>query len=108
RAIRRAAEGGGVRARRGRREQRAERAHPLPAQKARQRHRRDGKGPGLSPGNRRARICPTPGNRLVSLRLRLTLTLGSAFVLLWAVAATWMLMDVRNQMMLSQIGRAHV
>jgi len=37
----------------------------------------------------------------VSLRLRLTLTLGSAFVLLWAVAATWMLMDVRNQLMLS-------
>jgi len=35
------------------------------------------------------------------LRLRLTLTLGSAFVLLWAVAATWMLMDVRNQLMLS-------
>lgn len=37
----------------------------------------------------------------MSLRLRLTLTLGSAFVLLWAVAATWMLMDVRNQLMLS-------
>src|SRR5690606_26489789 len=36
-----------------------------------------------------------------SLRLRLTLALGSAFVLLWAVAATWMLMDVRNQLMLS-------
>ena len=27
----------------------------------------------------------------MSLRLRLTLTLGSAFVLLWALAATWML-----------------
>lgn len=37
----------------------------------------------------------------MSLRLRLTLTLGSAFVLLWTVAATWMLFDVRNQLMLS-------
>jgi two-component system sensor histidine kinase QseC len=37
----------------------------------------------------------------MSLRLRLTLTLGSAFMLLWAVAATWMLFDVRNQLMLS-------
>ena len=37
----------------------------------------------------------------MSLRLRLTLMLGSAFVLLWALAATWMLVDLRNQMMLS-------
>lgn len=37
----------------------------------------------------------------MSLRLRLTLSLGSAFVLLWALAATWMLFDVRNQLMLS-------
>ena len=37
----------------------------------------------------------------MSLRLRLTLTLGSAFVLLWALAATWMLFDVRNQLMQS-------
>lgn len=37
----------------------------------------------------------------MSLRVRLTLTLGSAFVLLWALAATWMLFDVRNQLMLS-------
>lgn len=37
----------------------------------------------------------------MSLRLRLTLTLGSAFVLLWALAATWMLFDVRNQLMLT-------
>ncbi len=37
----------------------------------------------------------------MSLRLRLTLTLGAAFVLLWSVAATWMLFDVRNQLMLS-------
>lgn len=64
----------------------------------------------------------------MSLRLRLTLMLGSAFVLLWALAATWMLVDLRSQMMLSldqrlaasarmvagllvqlpQIGRAHV
>jgi two-component system sensor histidine kinase QseC len=37
----------------------------------------------------------------MSLRLRLTLTLGSAFVLLWALAAAWMLFDVRNQLMQS-------
>lgn len=37
----------------------------------------------------------------MSLRLRLTLTLGAAFVLLWSVAAAWMLFDVRNQLMLS-------
>lgn len=37
----------------------------------------------------------------MSLRLRLTLTLGAAFVLLWSMAATWMLFDVRNQLMLS-------
>lgn len=37
----------------------------------------------------------------MSLRLRLTLTLGSAFVLLWALAATWMLFDVRNQLIQS-------
>lgn len=37
----------------------------------------------------------------MSLRLRLTLMLGSAFVLLWALAATWMLVDLRSQMMLS-------
>lgn len=37
----------------------------------------------------------------MSLRLRLTLTLGSAFVLLWALASTWMLFDVRNQLMLT-------
>ncbi|MGV8844767.1 MAG: ATP-binding protein [Pseudomonas sp.] len=35
----------------------------------------------------------------MSLRLRLTLILGSAFVLLWSLAATWMLWDLRNQMM---------
>ena len=35
----------------------------------------------------------------MSLRLRLTLMLGSAFVLLWALAATWMLYDLRGQMM---------
>ncbi|WP_447591133.1 ATP-binding protein [Aquipseudomonas campi] len=37
----------------------------------------------------------------MSLRLRLTLMLGSAFVLLWALAATWMLYDLRGQMMRS-------
>ncbi|WP_417787747.1 ATP-binding protein [Stutzerimonas xanthomarina] len=37
----------------------------------------------------------------MSMRLRLTLTLGAAFVLLWSMAATWMLFDVRNQLMLS-------
>ena len=37
----------------------------------------------------------------MSLRLRLTLALGAAFVLLWSAAATWMLFDVRNQLMLS-------
>ncbi|NKQ10000.1 ATP-binding protein [Pseudomonas sp. SST3] len=37
----------------------------------------------------------------MSLRLRLTVTLGAAFVLLWGLAATWMLFDVRNQLMLS-------
>lgn len=37
----------------------------------------------------------------MSLRLRLVITLGSAFVLLWSLAAAWMLFDVRNQLMLS-------
>lgn len=37
----------------------------------------------------------------MSLRLRLTLTLGGAFVLLWSIAAAWMLFDLRNQLMLS-------
>lgn len=37
----------------------------------------------------------------MSLRLRLIVTLGSAFVLLWSFAAAWMLFDVRNQLMLS-------
>ncbi|WP_313085398.1 ATP-binding protein [Pseudomonas sp.] len=37
----------------------------------------------------------------MSLRLRLSLSLGSAFVLLWALAACWMLFDVRQQLMLS-------
>lgn len=37
----------------------------------------------------------------MSLRLRLTLVLGSAFVLLWSLAAVWMLFDLRNQLTLS-------
>ncbi|WP_109511310.1 ATP-binding protein [Pseudomonas ovata] len=37
----------------------------------------------------------------MSLRLRLTLMLGSAFVLLWLLAAAWMLHDLRTQMMRS-------
>ncbi|WP_339494781.1 ATP-binding protein [Pseudomonas sp. EA_35y_Pfl1_P108] len=36
-----------------------------------------------------------------SLRLRLTFKLGAAFVLIWALAAAWMLSDLRNQMMFS-------
>ncbi len=37
----------------------------------------------------------------MSLRLRLTLILGSAFLLLWTLAATWLLYDLRNQTMLA-------
>lgn len=37
----------------------------------------------------------------LSLRLRLTLILGSAFILLWSLAAAWMLCDLRGQMMRS-------
>ncbi|MBC2693307.1 MULTISPECIES: ATP-binding protein [Pseudomonas] len=37
----------------------------------------------------------------MSLRLRLSLTLGAAFALIWALAAAWMLSDLRNQMMFS-------
>lgn len=37
----------------------------------------------------------------MSLRLRLSLTIGSAFVLVWALAAAWMLSDLRQQMMFS-------
>ncbi len=37
----------------------------------------------------------------MSLRLRLSLTLGVAFALIWALAAAWMLSDLRNQMMFS-------
>ncbi|AZE50065.1 Sensor histidine kinase [Pseudomonas chlororaphis] len=35
----------------------------------------------------------------MSLRLRLSLTIGAAFVLIWALAAAWMFSDLRNQMM---------
>ena len=37
----------------------------------------------------------------MSLRLRLSLTLGAAFAMIWALAAAWMLSDLRNQMMFS-------
>ncbi|MGH8439175.1 MAG: two-component sensor histidine kinase, partial [Pseudomonas sp.] len=37
----------------------------------------------------------------MSLRVRLTLILGTAFVLIWALAAAWMLRDLRYQMMFS-------
>lgn len=37
----------------------------------------------------------------MSLRLRLSLILGTAFVLIWALAATWMFRDLRSQMMFS-------
>ncbi|UMZ10129.1 sensor histidine kinase N-terminal domain-containing protein [Pseudomonas sp. MPFS] len=36
-----------------------------------------------------------------SLRLRLSITLGAAFILIWTLAAAWMLSDLRNQMMFS-------
>ncbi|WP_407364381.1 two-component sensor histidine kinase (plasmid) [Pseudomonas luteola] len=35
----------------------------------------------------------------MSLRLRLTMGLGSAFIIIWSLAAAWMLHDLRNQMM---------
>ena len=38
---------------------------------------------------------------MMSMRLRLSLTIGSAFVLVWALAAAWMLSDLRQQMMFS-------
>ncbi|WP_045881984.1 ATP-binding protein [Pseudomonas chlororaphis] len=38
---------------------------------------------------------------MVSLRLRLSLTIGAAFVLIWALASAWMFSDLRNQMMFS-------
>ncbi|MDZ5601670.1 ATP-binding protein [Pseudomonas sp. RP23018S] len=37
----------------------------------------------------------------MSLRVRLSLILGSAFVFIWALAAAWMLCDLRQQMMFS-------
>lgn len=37
----------------------------------------------------------------MSLRLRLSLILGGAFVVIWALAATWMFRDLQNQMMFS-------
>lgn len=37
----------------------------------------------------------------MSLRLRLSLTIGAAFVLIWALASAWMFSDLRNQMMFS-------
>ena len=37
----------------------------------------------------------------MSLRLRRSLILGTAFVLIWALAAAWMLRDLRQQMMFS-------
>jgi signal transduction histidine kinase len=36
---------------------------------------------------------------MMSLRLRLSLTLGTAFILIWMLAAAWMLCDLRTQMM---------
>lgn len=41
----------------------------------------------------------------MSLRLRLTLMLGSFFVLLWLLAAAWMLQNLHGQMMRSLDGR---
>ena len=38
---------------------------------------------------------------MMSMRLRLSPTIGSAFVLVWALAAAWMLSDLRQQMMFS-------
>ena len=38
---------------------------------------------------------------MMSMRLRLSLTIGAAFVLVWALAAAWMLSDLRQQMMFS-------
>ncbi len=38
---------------------------------------------------------------MMSLRLRLSLTIGSAFILIWVLAAAWMLSDLRQQMMFS-------
>nr|WP_243433654.1 MULTISPECIES: sensor histidine kinase [Pseudomonas] len=35
------------------------------------------------------------------MRLRLSVTLGAAFILIWTLAAAWMLSDLRNQMMFS-------
>lgn len=35
----------------------------------------------------------------MSLRLRLSLTIGAVFVLIWTIAATWMLCDLRGQML---------
>ncbi|WP_295481429.1 ATP-binding protein [uncultured Pseudomonas sp.] len=37
----------------------------------------------------------------MSLRVRLSLILGSAFILIWILAAAWMLRDLRQQMMFS-------
>lgn len=36
---------------------------------------------------------------MMSLRTRLSLTLGSAFIVIWVLAAAWMLRDLRTQMM---------
>ena len=50
------------------------------------------------------RLGPADGGEateVMSLRLRLSLTLGAAFALIWALAAAWMLSDLRNQMMFS-------
>lgn len=38
---------------------------------------------------------------MMSLRTRLSLILGSAFILIWVLAAAWMLRDLRTQMMQS-------
>ena len=38
---------------------------------------------------------------MMSLRLRLSLTIGSAFIVIWMLAAAWMLSDLRQQMMFS-------
>lgn len=37
----------------------------------------------------------------MSLRVRLSLILGSAFIVIWVLAAAWMLRDLRQQMMFS-------
>src|SRR5690606_36182047 len=101
RAEQRAIEGCGLRLQRRCGKRRPQRAHPPPSSQAGPQHRRNRAWPGLPPRPRRRLHARARDCRAMSLRLRLSMILGTAFLLLWSLAAAWMLYDLRDEMMRS-------